>query len=94
MGHTQGLTYLEPFERDVARGTSELREQRGKKLTDNSKSKQGKSVHCLESWEQSSELKLIETKRICSRCKTNEVYQGFKNMDWCEQCIWEFVNAN
>ena len=30
-------------------------------------------------------------KRICSRCGRNEVYQDLKNMDWCEECINQFV---
>ena len=30
-------------------------------------------------------------KRICTKCGKNEVYRDIKNMDWCEDCIWEFV---
>ncbi len=34
---------------------------------------------------------LAQTLPICSRCKVNKVYNGSENMDWCSDCIWEFV---
>jgi hypothetical protein len=34
-------------------------------------------------------------KRICDLCGVRPVYQpDVETMDWCEQCIWEFVQED
>jgi len=30
-------------------------------------------------------------KPLCVKCKERPVYQNLKNMDWCEECINQFV---
>ena len=37
------------------------------------------------------ELGMQLHKRLCSKCGSREVYQDLKNMDWCEECINQFV---
>jgi hypothetical protein len=32
-------------------------------------------------------------KRRCACCGENEVYLDIRTLDWCEPCIWRFVNA-
>lgn len=31
-------------------------------------------------------------KRLCVKCGMNEVYLDIETLDWCEECIWKYVN--
>ncbi len=39
-----------------------------------------------------SELALHFSSRVCTRCGVNPVYMDIETMDWCEECIWRYVN--
>lgn len=69
---------------------NELKGNRGERLKD---SRQGKSWSVSESKGNSSqtELNLKQQKRLCSKCKLNEVYLDIATQDYCEPCLYKLV---
>lgn len=44
--------------------------------------------------DQSLELMLDMSKRICTQCGVNQVYIDIEAMDWCEECLWKHVQED
>jgi hypothetical protein len=40
------------------------------------------------------QLGLVEHRRLCAKCGINTVYLDIATMDWCEPCIWAFVQRS
>ncbi len=85
-----GLTYLRPVVTDKRKRKTYTEVEPGaqKRLTESEgKSRSAQSLPEVE-------LALRFGTRKCSKCRVNDVYLDIETLDWCEQCLWEYVNAD
>lgn len=94
-GDKRGLTYLRPaiINEVMATTCTETEQGSSKDSLSSKRDSLGSAQSLPETVFVQQEMVLVHKKKLCSKCGKNEVYLNIETLDWCEPCIWRFVQC-